>query len=352
MTTSVKKSKRKWIVALALVSSVSFATFCLWFFGVTFNEEDLLFRGKPESVWIDDLVRGRNDAQWNNFGEEGVAVLTRGLERANRPRDHFYSRVYHCLPNAIQRRLPNPKWDVACLKRIVIIATLNSLGSKSKSAATAVSHALETDPVVCLVAIEFFIMGERPLLEELPPKGKKHLLPYILQSMTNSAGSGEDRKSAAIALRFYPEEKKIVIPILTSALLDVENHVQIFAATSLWHIDPEAAEKANTLAVMIRLAKSSNGEIASMALPLVAQFKSQRERSVETLIQCVDSRNSLVSQTAIRCLEAEAEAYRAYSNNVIPVLEKAAVAPGDIGTSARSALKKWKPSTLPSLIDL
>ena len=46
-----------------------------------------LFRGKPESYWIEHLSYRDKDQvkQWRAFGPDGVRVLVRALEKANRP---------------------------------------------------------------------------------------------------------------------------------------------------------------------------------------------------------------------------------------------------------------------------
>lgn len=64
-----------------------------------FQVRDPLFRGKPESDWIEHLSYA-DDAQvkqWLEFGSEGVRVLVRGLEAANRPVDRFYRTAYRSM---------------------------------------------------------------------------------------------------------------------------------------------------------------------------------------------------------------------------------------------------------------
>src|SRR5438132_3281658 len=66
---------------------------------------DLLFHVKPESVWINNLKynHGEKEKEWRTYGEEGVRVLIRGLERANRPGERIYRRFYYNTPRFIAR---------------------------------------------------------------------------------------------------------------------------------------------------------------------------------------------------------------------------------------------------------
>ena len=59
----------------------------LWFSDTRLFARDRIFRGKPESEWINSL-KYYDDAQakeWKSYGEDGIDVLLRGLKNLDRP---------------------------------------------------------------------------------------------------------------------------------------------------------------------------------------------------------------------------------------------------------------------------
>src|SRR5689334_14031121 len=65
------------------------------------EEEDPLFRGVAESIWIKDLAPGSDESQleeWRGFGEAGIRVLVRGFELATDRTGRLHRQVHQKLP--------------------------------------------------------------------------------------------------------------------------------------------------------------------------------------------------------------------------------------------------------------
>ncbi len=241
------KTRRRIFIGLLLFISCGTV---VWF---TIVPKDPLFRGKPESEWIANLSYGDDEQvqRWRDFGPEGVHVLVRALDGANRPADRFYRRVHRFfagkMPAALMDRLPVPRMDLTRTTRMNVVALLARLSKDAKEATPTMARALgDENPSVRQLAITFFTAGEDEncLLNQMPPAAKKRLLPDFVRLMQDS--SPGVRNNTAIALRYYPEEAKVVVPILRDALKDPVPKVQKLAADALRMIDPAALEKAES----------------------------------------------------------------------------------------------------------
>lgn len=341
-----KRKTLRWIVIILSIVAALFVS--AWLVGLTYGDDQRHFRGKLETEWINELKYHDDDQvkEWRGYGEEGVQVLIRGLERAYRPGERAYRNFYRKMPWIVSRWLPWPKQDVDRAKRMTILALLSNLGSDAKSAVPVVSRMLnDDDGGVLQLAISFFTSSEdeKCTLNQLPPAQKKRLLPLFIRAMQNKTFAGA-RNNAAIALRFYPEQKEIVAPVLVKALQDTEPAVRLLAADALWHVDPVAAEKADAVSVMIALTKLPDDQLASRAISKLPQFKGHADLAVPAIVECVGSTNNLVACQAIWAFEWKTDEYRAYANTIIPTLEKAATLTNNVGRYARTALKKWQSS--------
>src|SRR5256885_719758 len=215
--------KWKWLAVALLASAGGLAALCFWFGGVTFGDSDPLFRGKPESVWIKNLKysfdAGYDEQvkEWRTYGEEGVQVLIRGLRRANHSSERAYRQFYRRLPYAIARRLPPPQQDDTSGARMTIAALLSSLRDEAKSAVPIMIRTVNDDEAdsVRQIAIGFFNSSEdeKCLLNQMPPAEKKRLLSGLIRAMQD-AGNWGLRNNAANALKWFPEQREIVSPVL------------------------------------------------------------------------------------------------------------------------------------------
>jgi hypothetical protein len=211
---------------------------------------DPLFHGKPESYWIQHLTY-RDDEQarqWREFGPDGVRVLVRGLEGADRPADQVYRHLYRSmmsfLPGSWIRLLPAPRMDLTRGTRMTVADVLSRMGRDAMLAAPAMTRALkDEDPAVRQIAITFFTAGEddNAPLNHMDAETKKDLLKIFILFMQDSHEGV--RNNTVVALRYYPEQAQTVDPVLIKALQDPSPQIRRLAADALKRIDPAAAAK-------------------------------------------------------------------------------------------------------------
>lgn len=235
-------NKRKRI----LLAGLAFALVCGTAVWLAIRPRDPLFRGKPESYWIEHLSYRDEEQvkQWREFGPDGVRVLVRALDGANRPTDRLYRNLYRKSGRLLMRVLPAPRMDLTRTTRMNVVDLLSRLSKDAKLATPAMARALnDEDPSVRQIAITFFTGGEDEncLLNQMEARAKRDLLPAFTRAMQDSHEGL--RNNAAIALRYYPDQAEIVVPILTRALQDPAPKVRQLAAEALKRIDPAAAPK-------------------------------------------------------------------------------------------------------------
>lgn len=209
---------------------------------------DPLFRGKPESYWIEHLIYNDEEQvkQWREFGPDGVGVLVRALDGANRPRDRIYRQFYRgtrrFLCGRLMRFLPAPRMDATRVTRMKVVDLLSALSKDAKLAIPAITRALhDEDASVRQNAINFFTEGEDEncLLNQMEGGAKRELLPEFIRALQDNDWGL--RNNALVALRYYPEQAQIVVPVLVKALQDPVPKVRQLAADALKRIDPTAA---------------------------------------------------------------------------------------------------------------
>src|SRR5262245_13034056 len=211
------KHKWRWLLAVLLTFTAVFTLLVLWFGNLLPLERDPLFRGKPESEWIKNL-KYNDDQQakeWRGYGEDGVQVLIRGLQKANRPGPRAYRKFNRRLPDSLRRWLPEPKPDSTRETRECVVSLLWSLGNDARSAVPMMIWTATNDEsdAVRQSAIGYFNSSEdeNSFVNKLPPEQKKALLPALIRGVQDPGNWGL-RNNAAIALRFYSEEREIVAP--------------------------------------------------------------------------------------------------------------------------------------------
>ena len=119
------KPRRRTLLLALLLAVAGGLAWLLW------PEPDPIFHGKPESAWIKGIEYNGSDEptkQWREFGPEGVRVLIRGLEKADRPWERFYRKTYRQLtlrlPFGLARLLPAPPVIYSGGTRMTIIDLL------------------------------------------------------------------------------------------------------------------------------------------------------------------------------------------------------------------------------------
>ena len=333
---------------LVVIASVSI----LW---AVVRPRDPIFRGKPESQWIEQLAYHDEEQvkQWRAFGSHGVQVLVGGLEGANRPVDGFYRytyrRMFGIVPGGVMRLLPVPRMDATRRTRMAVVSLLSSLGKDAQAAAPAVSRALrDEDESVRAIAIGFFTdtEDEDALLNQLPARQKQKLLPDFARALE----AGRDwllRHNAALALRYYPEDRSMVVPALANAMSDPVPQVRMVAAESLHSVAPAAAATEGVVRAVIDILKSPDDQIAYRAADLLGTMAEQPVLTVPALIESVQGTNRLVASTAAAALGN----FPDYADIVVPILLQAyqntnsVVSRREIG----GALKKIAPEAAASV---
>jgi hypothetical protein len=338
--------RRRRLLAASLILILVVAGLVLCWTTRTRDGGDRLFRGKPESEWIRNLKYSDDEQvkQWRAYGEEGVQVLIRGLKRANHPSEQTYRRLSRSLPAPIRRCLPAPKLDLTQSTRQCLVSLLSSLGAAASNATPVMIWTVRKDESdsVRQSALCYFNTSEDEncLLNKLPAAQKAALLPPLLDAMQNSADWGL-RNNAALALRYYADQRSSVAPVLVNALQDPEPHVRLLAAEALNRVDPQGASKAGTTAILVAITKNPDDQIASRAVAALGRRGSQPDLAVPALVESLRSTNTLVACQAVWVLEWSAREFQLYSNAIVPALSSAAQRKDNVGNYARNALARW-----------
>jgi hypothetical protein len=304
-----------------------------------------MFRGRLESDWIAHLAY-RDDEQvkqWRGFGPEGARVLVRGLDRANRPLERAYRKTYRAiaskLPFGLARLLPAPRVDSTRETRMKVVSLLSSLGNDAGITVPAMGRAMrDENPDVCAAAISFFTSpeDEHTLLNQLDKRQKRKLLPSFIEALQNNTPSWSIRNNAALALRYYPEEARVVAPVLAKALQDPIPRVRVLAAAALLRVDADTARKAGAARVAINILRDPDDQVAYRAAELLGEFQAQPELAVPALIECLRFTNELVGCQAVWSLGK----FRSNANLILPALQEAAQRKDNVAGHARAAVKR------------
>jgi hypothetical protein len=334
---------------MLLVFTAAAMGLALWWGKVALASRERVFRGKPESEWIKNLKYWDDPqvAEWRSYGEEGVQVLIRGLQRAYRPRERLYRNCYRPLPPLLQRFLPNPKQDSTRVRRMCLVSLLASLGTNALSATPVMIWTAREDEsdTVRQGAISYFNSTEddKSILNRLPRNQKDALLPALIRSVQDPGNWGL-RNNAALSLQWYPERRDIVAPVLLGALKDPQPQVRLLAAEALNRVAPDIARKAGATSVLVAIAKNPDGQIAYRAVAGLGHAGSDPILAVPALVECLQSTNTLVAFQAVCVLARPPEDFISYSNTIISGLKSAAERKDNHAADARNALKRWIPN--------
>ena len=301
---------------------------------------DRLLHGKSEREWINSIAYSGDDAQtkrWRALGPEGLRLLGRTLDRGR-----FYRKAYRWmmprLPGVLNqyfyRWLPTPA--DAHKTRMCVIDLLARFDKDAKPVEPAIGRALDDDdPGVRMIALGCYETG---LLEAIGEKNKNARLPAFLRAMQDSDWG--IRNNAAVALRFYPGQARVVAPVLVKALQDPHIQVRMMAAKALAGVDLAAASRAGIVPVVINILKDPDDQVAYQAAELLGEMGKEPALAVPALIESLECTNSLVASTAARSLGR----FRSQSDTIVPALSKALRHPaGSVRHAASQALKALDP---------
>jgi len=337
-------SKKRIVLFTIFVALLAGLVWLLW------PPPDPLFHGKPESEWIKGIANGlslseseNQEQRWRDFGPDGVLVLARALDRSDRPLERTYRRVYRrlsaVLPGFLVRLLPAPRPIVTAGPPSIVINLLSRLGRDAKPAAPAVARVLKSDDAgVRQIAISFFtsLENEDALLNQLPERQKRKLLPEFIRAVEDKGNNWGLRNNAALALRYYSEQRDVVAPVLVQALQDSSPWVRQCAAESLNRVAPDVIGRARVVPTVIGVLKDPNDQIAWRAASLLGEMRKEPALAVPALIESLENTNSLVASTAVQALLR----FNEQAEIIIPALEKAAQRQDNAGGWAKSALKQ------------
>jgi hypothetical protein len=213
------------------------------------SSQDRPFRGQAESVWIQGLKYRDEDQvkEWRTYGDEGVRVLIRALDRANHPYERVYRKAWRRTLHFVWRILPAPRPDSTRVTRMCVTDLLSRLSKDAKIAEPAMAREItDENSSVRAIALTYFTAGEdqNTLLNQMDAKEKRRLLPLFIAAMKDDDWSV--RNNALVALNYYPEESQLVVPVFVKVLQDPAfPQLHGLAAKYLKQMDPAAAAKAD-----------------------------------------------------------------------------------------------------------
>jgi len=120
-------------------------------------------------------------------------------------------------------------------------------------------------------------------VNQIPAKEKKALLPALIRAVQD-AGNWGLRNNAAILLKFYPEQRDVVGPVLVKSLQDTQPQVRLCAAEALNRVAPEVAKKSGATSMLVAFVKDPDDQLASKAVAALGRSGSQPEVAVPALI--------------------------------------------------------------------
>jgi hypothetical protein len=336
--------RKRRIRLFALAASVGVSLAALAFF---LPERDRMFQGKRESEWLTNIVDGsqlsddENKAQakrWRDFGPDGLRVLERGLEPS---RGHRYRKFYRHYAPKLHRSmaglLPQPTTDKRFGTRVSVISLLCSMETNAWPAWRAAARALDDEnDTVRQSALNFFTWreGNSVCLNQMPARDKKKLLPLFVRAL-ESRGNWGLPSNAALALRYYPEEKLVVVPVLARALAHPQPHVRLTVAESLNRIDAAAAGRVGVVNALEALVLQPDDRIAWRAASELRNCRNDAEEAVAALITALRSTNADVSCVAVWSLET----FPSHANTIIPELRKAMERKDDAAGCAKNGIQ-------------
>ncbi len=299
----MKKRSLIWIVAILVALII---TAISW---INVPPPDLVFRGQLESVWIANL-RYSDEKQlkeWRTYGPEGVRVLIRGMENAQRPWERKYRETYRKIPSKLQRLFPNPRQDSTRSPRTRMVALISRLDKDADAATPVMVQALgdENDSVRQLT-INFFThvtygVEKKARLDRIDKAIKKEILPRFIAGLQDS--NYGLRNNALIALRYYPEEKSAVTAAVIPLLKDPEAMVRIRAVETLHLVNPEATVAAGAVTEALKILNHPDDQIAHQGARTLGEMQKEPATVVPALIAAMNGTNSLVGSEAAYALK-------------------------------------------------
>jgi hypothetical protein len=342
----MQRKRRIGLFALATLLAAAVAVI-VWF---SLLERDPMFHGKSESEWVTNIVYGMQLSddqskaqvqQWRDFGPEGLRVLERALEPSRGFRYRQFHRRYGWkLPRWVHNLLPDASMDKSSGTRMCVLSLLCRMKTNAWPAWRSAARALQDEnQSVAQLAVNFFTSPEddSAFLNQMPARDKKALLPLFLNAVDATTHSGL-RNNAALALRYYPEEKKDVVPALTKALNDAQPSARLTVAESLIRMDPDGASNAGVVKLLADLVVHRDDQIAGRAASMLRNCRNDADEAVAALIKGLHSTNSYVCSSAVWSLES----FPSHADIILPELRKEVERKDTAGGWVKSAVKNFE----------
>jgi HEAT repeat protein len=256
---------------------------------------DPMFQRKPESYWFTNITYRAEQEEvdkWKSFGPDGTRILIKALKKGNGPLERSYSKLWPKLPGLLRNRLPKPVDSTA-----VRMCAADMLGRMrdAKMATPIFMQTLEVEKSEGVRVLLIFRLGE--YLPEMNERQKKKLFPEFVQAMQSRHWGM--RNNAALALKYYPEQKEVVVPLLVKAVQDPHAPVSMVAAESLNIIDPQAVVNEGVVPILINLLKDPDQQTAMNAARTLGKIRKQPEVVIPTLMEAAQGTNYEVAASSL-----------------------------------------------------
>ena len=179
------------------------------------------------------------------------------------------------------------------------------------------------------------------IIQGMSEKEKAALLPEFLRAMqSNNSGL---RNNALVALQRYPEQAKVVIPVMINALQDSDQDVRVMAVKALNEIDPQTAAKSDVVQILVECLLSSlklppnMPSCANEAVITLGKLHREPDLAVPALVQSLQSADIYVRQNSAHSLGEFGNRARPAAPALLKALEDSDV---QVRKQAAAALKR------------
>lgn len=271
------------------------------------NERPIVIQGKTESEWINSIVYFGDDNQlrlWHSFGPKGVQMLLRALKPPQAGLDEeqaFASRKTRMNVASVLSQLADYK-----------------LGNDVKAAIPEIINDIKIEKDNGVLGIELGLF-EMPI-QSMSENEKAALFPELLRAMQRNDSAV--RNNALVALQYYPDQAKMVIPLMVKSLQDSSPQVRLMAVKALNKIDPENDAKSGFVSVLAGCVAGPSGDTpgaANDAVIMLGALHREPGIAVPVLIQCLQNADTYIRQNAAAALGK----FGGQAKSAIPALQKA-----------------------------
>jgi RNA polymerase sigma factor (sigma-70 family) len=271
----------------------------------------VMVQGKTESEWINGIVYNGDDQQrelWHSLGPEGIKMLIRAMKP---PLEGLTQEQANA-----SRRTRMDAADLLCQ-----LADFK----EDTSAVPDVIKVLQAEKDGSVRGIEFGYF-EMPI-QTMSEKEKAALFPELLHGLNSNDPS--ERNNALVALQYYANQKKTVVPLIANAIQDSDPTVRMMAVRALNKIDAQDPANSESVAVLVKcmtappdgsaLEASRFPFIASQAATILGELHREPDVAVPVLMQALQNGDSYLRYSAAMALSK----FGGQAKPAVPALLKA-----------------------------